>query len=74
MTTTTVTRATKNQKISLTFNGETKSLREWAVITGKPYHTLYSRFKANPTAAHVFKDCVITSEVAQSVAESQTAV
>lgn len=72
MTTTTVTRATKNQKISLTFNGETKSLREWAVITGKPYHTLYSRFKANPTAEHVFKDYVATQ--AEAVAESQAAV
>lgn len=51
-----ITHATRrNQKIILQFGGRTASLREWARLTGKSYHTLYSRFQINPDPVHVFK-------------------
>lgn len=54
--------ARRNQKIILQFGGRTASLREWARLTGKSYHTLYSRFQINPDPAHVFRGVDVDGE------------
>jgi hypothetical protein len=60
----TVTHTPKNQKIVLTYQGQTRTLREWAQFVQKPYHTLYSRFKVNSDPNHVFKGITVNTDVA----------